>query len=35
VIDTLYATYASRHFDQTLAHLEETYTAAIRSSRTH
>ena len=35
VIDTLYATYASRHFDQTLAHLEETYTAAIRNSRTH
>lgn len=33
VIDTLYAAYASRHFDDTLAHLEETYTAAIVHSR--
>jgi DNA-binding MurR/RpiR family transcriptional regulator len=33
VIDTLYASYASRHFDSTLAHLEETYTAGILHSR--
>ena len=33
VIDALYATYASRHFDETLAHLEETYTAGILHSR--
>jgi DNA-binding MurR/RpiR family transcriptional regulator len=33
VIDTLYASYASRHFDETLAHLEETYTAGILHSR--
>ncbi len=33
VIDTLYATYASRHFDETLAHLEETFTAGILHSR--
>lgn len=34
VIDTLYATYASRHFDETLAHLAETYEAGILHSRT-
>jgi DNA-binding MurR/RpiR family transcriptional regulator len=34
VIDTLYAAYASRHFDETLAHLEETYRAGILHSRT-
>ena len=33
VIDTLYAAYASRHFDQPLAHLEETFTATILHSR--
>ncbi|MET0866036.1 MAG: MurR/RpiR family transcriptional regulator [Nakamurella sp.] len=33
VIDTLYASFASRHFDETLAHLEETYTAGIKHSR--
>jgi len=34
VIDALYAAYASRHFDETLAHLAETYTAGILQSRT-
>jgi RpiR family carbohydrate utilization transcriptional regulator len=33
VMDTLYASFASRHFDETLAHLEETYTAGILHSR--
>lgn len=33
VIDVLYAAYAARHFDDTLAHLEETYREAIRQSR--
>ena len=33
VIDALYATFAARRFDQTLEHLEETYTAAIQHSR--
>jgi DNA-binding MurR/RpiR family transcriptional regulator len=33
VIDALYATFAARRFDETLGHLEETYTAAIQHSR--
>jgi DNA-binding MurR/RpiR family transcriptional regulator len=33
VIDALYATFAARHFDETVAHLEETYAAGIKSSR--
>lgn len=33
VIDVLYATYAARHFDETLHHLQETYEAGIRHSR--
>lgn len=33
VIDTIYAIFAARHFDQTLKFLEETYAAAIRDSR--
>jgi len=33
IVDTLYAAYASRHFDETLSYLEETYTAAIVQSR--
>lgn len=33
VIDILYAIFASRHYDQTLQHLEETYLAAIRDTR--
>lgn len=34
LIDVLYATYAARHFDETLHHLQETYEAGIRHSRT-
>ncbi len=34
VIDALYATFAARRFDETLGHLEETFTAAIQHSRT-
>lgn len=34
VIDALYAVYAARHFDETVAHLEETYAAGIQRSRT-
>lgn len=33
VLDVLYATFAARHFDQTLRHLENTYTAAIKNTR--
>lgn len=33
VIDALYAAYAARHFDETVAHLEETYATGIRRSR--
>ena len=33
VMDSLYAAYAATHFDQTVAHLEETYTAGIQRSR--
>jgi RpiR family transcriptional regulator, carbohydrate utilization regulator len=33
VVDALYATFAARHFDATVAHLEETYAAGIKSSR--
>jgi len=33
VIDTLYATFAARHFDATLAHLQETFAAGIKQSR--
>jgi len=33
VIDILYAAYAARHFDATLAHLQETYAAGIKQSR--
>jgi DNA-binding MurR/RpiR family transcriptional regulator len=33
VIDVLYAAFAAQHYDRTLAHLEETYTAAIEHSR--
>ena len=33
VMDALYATFAARHFDETVAHLEETYAAGIKSSR--
>ena len=33
VIDALYAGYASRHFEQTVAHLEATYAAGIKTSR--
>jgi DNA-binding MurR/RpiR family transcriptional regulator len=33
VIDALYTTFAARRFDETLGHLEETYTAAIQHSR--
>lgn len=34
VIDILYAIFASRHYDKSLQHLEETYQAAIKSTRT-
>lgn len=34
VVDILYALYAARHFEQSLTYLEQTYTAAIRDSRT-
>ncbi|MEJ1181031.1 MULTISPECIES: MurR/RpiR family transcriptional regulator [unclassified Pseudarthrobacter] len=34
VIDILYATYASRHYDATVEHLKQTYQGAIRQSRT-
>lgn len=33
VIDILYAAYAARHFDATLAHLQETFAAGIKQSR--
>ncbi|MGP3991973.1 MurR/RpiR family transcriptional regulator [Streptomyces sp. 3N207] len=33
LIDILYASYAARHFDDTLQHLKETYEAGIRHSR--
>jgi DNA-binding MurR/RpiR family transcriptional regulator len=33
VVDALYASYAVRHFDDTLRYLQETYTAAIRETR--
>ena len=33
VIDALYAAFAARHFDETVAHLEETYAAGIKRSR--
>lgn len=33
VIDALYATFAAGRFDKTVAHLEETYAAGIKSSR--
>jgi RpiR family carbohydrate utilization transcriptional regulator len=33
VVDILYATYAARHYDQTLKSLDETYQSAIRQSR--
>jgi RpiR family transcriptional regulator, carbohydrate utilization regulator len=32
-IDVLYATFAVRHFDETLAHLQDTYAIAIRETR--
>jgi DNA-binding MurR/RpiR family transcriptional regulator len=34
VLDVLYAAFAVRNFDATLRHLEETYAAAIRTTRT-
>lgn len=34
VMDVLYAAYAARHFDETLAHLADTYSTAIETSRT-
>jgi RpiR family transcriptional regulator, carbohydrate utilization regulator len=34
VVDVLYAAFAVRHFTETLSHLEDTYTTAIRTSRT-
>lgn len=34
VIDVLYATFAAKHFDETLQHLAETYEAAIHNTRT-
>ena len=33
VIDVLYAAYASRHFEKTVAHLQETYASGIKNSR--
>lgn len=33
VIDVLYAAFAARRFDDTLAHLQETYAAGIKQSR--
>lgn len=33
IVDVLYAAFAARHFDETLAHLEGTYAAAIEHSR--
>jgi RpiR family transcriptional regulator, carbohydrate utilization regulator len=33
IVDMLYAAFAARNADTTLAHLEETYTAAIKHSR--
>ena len=33
VIDILYAAFAARHFDATLAHLQETFAAGIKQSR--
>ena len=33
VIDILYAAYAARHFDETLAHLQATFAAGIKQSR--
>ncbi|WP_353946557.1 MurR/RpiR family transcriptional regulator [Streptomyces sp. HUAS MG91] len=33
LVDILYATYAARHFDETLHTLQETYEAGIRHSR--
>lgn len=33
VMDVLYAAYAARHYDETLAHLRDTYEAAIQASR--
>lgn len=33
VMDVLYAAFAVRHVDETLRHLEDTYTTAIRTSR--
>ena len=32
-MDVLYAGYAARHYDQTLTHLSETFSAGIRHSR--
>lgn len=34
VMDVLYASYAARHFDETLTHLADTYSTAIQTSRT-
>lgn len=33
VMDSLYAAYAATHFDETVAHLEQTYAAGIQRSR--
>jgi len=33
VIDVLYATYAARHFDSSLEHLQRTYESGIRATR--
>ena len=33
VIDALYAAYAARHFEATLAHLKATYSTAIKHTR--
>lgn len=34
IMDVLYAAFAARHFDETLAHLADTYSTAIETSRT-
>jgi len=34
VVDILYATFAARHYDETVTHLEDTYAAGIKHSRT-
>ena len=34
VVDALYAAFASRHYDETLRHLEASFATVIRQSRT-